>query len=87
MTISEIRLSPRQAQVVVLTAKGLTKRQVCEALGIRKGTLEAIFHQIVSKLGTSTKTELTMLALAKGWVDNPYLDSAEMIVADAPPDV
>jgi DNA-binding CsgD family transcriptional regulator len=80
-----IRLSQRQAQVVVLSAKSLSKATICGLLGIKKSTLESHLVGISEKIGASSRPELTMLALAMGWIDNPYDGMAPRIKPEAPP--
>lgn len=82
-----IRLSRRHAQIVVLSAKSLSHATICEVLGIKKGTLYDHFAVIRERVGSTSRPELTMLALAMGWVDNPYEDMAGSIICDQPPDV
>ena len=43
-------LSPRQREVVVLVARGLSNKQVARLLGLRVGTVKIHLHNIYRKL-------------------------------------
>lgn len=50
-------LSPRQKQVLVLTAEGKDPRQVAEHLGISPKTVETFVNGINKKLGTRSRLQ------------------------------
>lgn len=66
-------ITDREAEIVTLVAKSLTNRQIAKALDISTSTVETHRGNVRDKLGSGTSQELTMFALARGWVDNPYL--------------
>ncbi len=51
-------LTPREAQVVALVARGRTNREVAAALHISRRTAESHLDHILSKLGLRNRTEL-----------------------------
>jgi two-component system, NarL family, nitrate/nitrite response regulator NarL len=46
-------LSPREGEVALLVARGLSNKQVAYELGISDGTVKTHMHSIFQKLGTS----------------------------------
>lgn len=83
----KIRLSRRHAQIAVLTSKSLSQSTICDLLDIKKGTLNSHLAEIRERLGSNSRPELTMLALAMGWIDNPYEGMVRLIRCDHPPDI
>lgn len=57
-------LSAREHEVLGMIAKGLTTKQIAEALGLSPRTVESHRAAIASKAGTSSAAELTRL-----WLD------------------
>ena len=54
------KLSPREAEVMALVAKGLRNREIALELGITEGTVKVFLHSIFEKLGVSNRTELAL---------------------------
>jgi two-component system nitrate/nitrite response regulator NarL len=54
------KLSPREAEVAALVAKGLRNREIAVELGITEGTVKVFLHSIFDKLGVSNRTELAL---------------------------
>lgn len=79
------QLTKKEARVVTLVAKGFSRKQIGEALSISPHTVDRYRSNVRERLGSGTAQEFTMLALAKGWIDNPYLKGCDVRV-DAPPD-
>lgn len=50
-------LSPRQKQVLVLTAEGKDQKQVAEHLGVAQKTVESFVNGINKKLGTKSRLQ------------------------------
>ena len=59
-------LTPREEQVVALVADGLTNRQVAEELGLSEHTIKKYLLRIFDKVGTSSRVELVLYAMAHG---------------------
>lgn len=57
-------LTPREAEVLEMIAKGLTTRQISEALGLSARTVDSHRAAIAAKLGTSSTAEQTRF-----WLD------------------
>lgn len=63
---------PRQKQVGALIAQGLNNREIAEALGISKGTVESHRSDLFVRLDIHNTAEMTQYALARGWIRNKY---------------
>jgi DNA-binding CsgD family transcriptional regulator len=57
------RLSPRELEVVALVARGLTNRQVGEALFLSPKTVDRHLSTSMRKLGVSSRTALAIAAI------------------------
>ena len=67
-------LTPRERQVVWMTGRGQTNRQIGEALVISPETVKTHLRHALGKLGLRSKTELRLLLLDLGirwWEGNP----------------
>jgi non-specific serine/threonine protein kinase len=51
-------LTPRERQVAVLVRQGRTNRQIGRQLGIAEKTAEVHVHNIIRKLGASSRAEV-----------------------------
>lgn len=65
-------LTERQKAVVTGLADGKTAKQIAEELGIGVGTVEQHRHMAYKALGINSIVELVKIALARGWIRNPY---------------
>jgi two-component system, NarL family, nitrate/nitrite response regulator NarL len=59
-------LSPREQEVLLLLAEGLSNRDVAERLGISRHTAKFHVNAILDKLGATTRTEAVVLAARGG---------------------
>jgi two-component system, NarL family, nitrate/nitrite response regulator NarL len=59
-------LSPREGEVALLAARGLSNKQVARQLGITDGTVKIHMHSIFQKLRTKSRYSLVILAGAPG---------------------
>jgi two-component system nitrate/nitrite response regulator NarL len=57
------RLTPREHQIAMRVARGLSNREVARQLGISTGTVKLHMHQIVHKLGVKSRFELMTMIL------------------------
>jgi DNA-binding NarL/FixJ family response regulator len=64
-------LSPREREVLDLTAQGLTAREVATALDISSNTVERHRANIMAKLGFSNRAQLVRYAVESGLVKRP----------------
>ncbi len=62
-------LTPREVEVLVLLARGLTTKQVATALGVTSKTAGTHIERIYSKTGASSRTTATLFALRHGLID------------------
>lgn len=61
-------LSHREAEVLCLTAKGLTNYQIATELGIRPTTIKSHLRNIYRKLEAETRYEAINIAVDKGFI-------------------
>ena len=59
-------LTPREQEVIWLTARGLTNRQIAEALVVSPETIKTHMRHILEKLGVRSKADLRLLLLDLG---------------------
>ena len=68
---SEIALTPREQEVLQQVAEGLSNKQIAAQLHLSARTVNFHLDNAYSKLGVNTRTEAVMVALQKGWIENP----------------
>lgn len=61
-------LTPRETETLRLVAKGLTNKEIAEALGVSEVTVKTHVSSVLSKLGLSSRTQAALFALKKGLV-------------------
>ncbi|MCX7866728.1 response regulator [Limisphaera sp. VF-2] len=66
-------LTPRERQVLIGIAEGLSNKQIAERLGVGIRTVETHRQHIMEKLGIHTVAGLTRYAVAKGLVSAQHL--------------
>ncbi|WP_432974485.1 DUF5999 family protein [Dactylosporangium sp. CA-233914] len=71
------RLTPREEQVAVLVAKGLSSNDIAERLVIGRRTAEAYIEDILVKLGFISRTQVA------AWVTQQRVSLAEIDVRRA----
>ena len=59
-------LTPRELEVAVLIARGLTSKEVGARLEIKKGTVDKTLEHIKNKLGISSRPELAIWLMERG---------------------
>ena len=60
------RLAPRELMVARLVSRGLRNREIAEQMGLTEGTVKVYLHNVFSKAGVATRTELAMLIGSQG---------------------
>ena len=58
----------RELQVLRLTSRGLTNRDIAQALSIGLRTVQAHLSNLFNKTGTRSRTEVVVKALRQGWI-------------------
>lgn len=61
-------LTNREMQVLKLAAKGMTNREIANALTISVRTVQVHLSNVFSKLGVGSRIEAVLYALRKGWL-------------------
>jgi DNA-binding NarL/FixJ family response regulator len=61
-------LSPRELEVIRLTARGMTNREIGQKLGISHRTVQGHLASVYSKLNVNGRTEAVTEALKRGWI-------------------
>jgi len=78
--VREVRLSPRERQLMRLIAQGLSNKELASQLIISEGTVKVYLAKLFRKVGVHDRYELAMhglrsLGLAAGQVDGAGADS------------
>lgn len=63
-------LSPRERDVVRLTAYGFSNKEIAARIGVSPKTVETHKARAVEKLGIRTRAEIVRYAAARGWLDD-----------------
>ena len=61
-------LSHRELEVLLLVARGLSNRQVAQALHLSEATVKRHLANIYPKIGVASRGEATRKALSEGWI-------------------
>ncbi len=61
-------LTKRELEIVALVAQGMTNREIAQALFVSHNTVKVHLRNIFVKTGVVSRTELTMLAVQRGWI-------------------
>ena len=68
-------LSPREKEVLLYTARGMTGHRVAAELNITERTVQAHLTSVYNKLGAKNKTEAILIALKRGII---FLDQLQI---------
>ncbi len=63
------RLTPREREMVILVARGMTIKQIALSLHVSEKTVRNHMRSIYSKLAVYDRSQLVIYALKKGLVD------------------
>ncbi len=66
MPDTEIKLTPRESDVVKLIVKGLRYKEIADDLGLSYETVNTYVGRIRRKLSVSSKTEIALWAVRNG---------------------
>ena len=61
-------LSPRQMDILLLAARGLSNRQISHALHIAEATVKRHLANIYNKIEVGSRSEATRKAISEGWI-------------------
>jgi DNA-binding NarL/FixJ family response regulator len=64
----ESSLSDREAEILLLAARGLSNREIAESLHLSETTVKRHLSNVYEKLGVSTRAEASRKALSEGWI-------------------
>jgi DNA-binding NarL/FixJ family response regulator len=64
----ESSLSDREAEVLMLTARALSNREIAGRLHLSETTVKRHLSNVYGKLGVSTRAEAARKALSEGWI-------------------
>ena len=64
-------LTRREADVLVLLARGMSNLEIASMLTISRKTVSSHLEHIYTKIGVTTRTEAALLAMRAGLVDAP----------------
>lgn len=67
--LPEVRLTPREHEVLRLLAQGQTNRDIARCLVISAGTVKVHVEHIIAKLGVSDRTQAAVRALELGLLE------------------
>jgi len=62
-------LHPRELEVIDLTAKGMSNKEIANQLVISERTVQTHLVNIFRKLGASSRTQAVLYALKEGWIE------------------
>jgi DNA-binding NarL/FixJ family response regulator len=65
-------LTPREAEVVVLVARGRSNPEIARELDVARKTVSAHLEHVYTKLGVSSRTEAALFAMRHGLVDHAH---------------
>jgi DNA-binding NarL/FixJ family response regulator len=61
-------LQPRELDVIKLTAKGMSNKDIADELFISERTVQTHLNNIFRKLGVNSRTQAVLYVLRKGWI-------------------
>jgi DNA-binding NarL/FixJ family response regulator len=61
-------LTPREREILSLIVKGLSNKQIGQALGISEGTVKSHVNEILSRMGVEDRTQAAVAAIQRGIV-------------------
>jgi DNA-binding NarL/FixJ family response regulator len=60
--------SPREAELVLLAARGLGNEEIADRLRVSPKTIEGRLGRLYARCGVTSRIELAMLAVGQGWI-------------------
>jgi DNA-binding CsgD family transcriptional regulator len=79
-------LTPREAEILVLLARGLPNKEIAARLSVSASTVSSHVEHVYAKVGVSTRGAAAMYAMGHGLVAPPAPDDANIgLTPDARP--
>lgn len=75
---SEEQLTEREFEVLKLAARGMSNKDIAEALVVSVPTVKAHLVNVFNKIGVGSRTEAVLEALKRGWLDIQEISSPEI---------
>jgi DNA-binding CsgD family transcriptional regulator len=72
-------LSERELQILKLLATGLSNKEIASQLYLSINTVKVHLRNIFAKLGVQSRTEATLVAIQRGYVDVPGTPATEAV--------
>jgi DNA-binding NarL/FixJ family response regulator len=66
---SQLRLTPREVELLDLTGHGMKAGQIAAHLGIRLSTVRNHYRNLYAKLGVHSRNEALLKAIRMGLID------------------
>ncbi|MDR1472175.1 MAG: response regulator transcription factor [Synergistaceae bacterium] len=78
-SVEPVELSPREKEVLLLTAQGMQGHRVASLLSITERTVGAHLASVYNKFGAKNKTEAILIALKRGiiFLDELHIDEGD----------
>src|SRR5215472_6079207 len=73
--LSELKITPRELEILGLIAEGLSTREIADRLFVSESTVKTHSNRLFEKLGAKRRTQAVQLGKAARLI--PYLDSPE----------
>lgn len=61
-------LSPRELEILLLVARGMSNRQIAHVLTLSEATVKRHLANLYPKIGVTSRSEATRKALSEGWI-------------------